>query len=137
MKRLTFLSAVIAMVLVVTAVSCTPAREVAGEDDYYYNDRTQAPARIYVDDPYRGTVVLEKDPYTGRYYEVNSYGYYSSPYGYRGNRYNNYYGSNYKNRSRTYYNHPRTYSNESSRQAEEQKKNQEKKAEDRRRILGS
>src|SRR5829696_1261062 len=93
MKRFNLLSAVIAVVLMVTAVSCTTMRGT--EDDYYYDrtqyDRVQPSNRIYVDDPYRGTIVLERDPYTGRYYEVGSYG---GNYGYRNDRYSNVYRNN-------------------------------------------
>ena len=85
----------------VTAVSCTPVREI---DDGYYDGRAEGPSRIYVDDPYRGKVVLERDPYSGRYYEVGPYSSYYSPYSYGyGNRYNNYRGRNYTNRNKTYY----------------------------------
>jgi len=84
---------VVALVLMVTAVSCTTMRGT--EDEYYETQRVQgSPNRIYVDDPYRGTVVLERDPYSGRYYEVNSYG---SSYGY-GSRYDRRYNSSRSNR---------------------------------------
>jgi hypothetical protein len=67
MKSFNFLPVVIAMVLLVTAVSCTT---MAGTEDGYgrqvYGDR------VYVEDPYRGTIVLERDPWSGRYYEVGS-----------------------------------------------------------------
>lgn len=92
MKRFNLLSMVVAVVLVVAAVSCTPMRESG--DDYYEPSSRAASNRVYVEDPYRGVVVLERDPYTGRYYEVNSYG---SAYGnYYGNgRYSDrYYGRN-------------------------------------------
>ena len=81
MKRFNFLLVAIAIVLTVTAVSCTT---MAGTQDDYYSGRDAQVYgnRVYVDDPYRGTVVLERDPRTGRYYEA------TSPYydGYYGNR---------------------------------------------------
>src|SRR4051812_40291834 len=84
MKRFNFIQAVIAVVLMITVASCTT---MTGTQDEYY-ERGQA-NRVYVEDPYRGTVVLERDPNTGRYYEVNSYGYdnrvYRSNNGYYGN----------------------------------------------------
>ena len=106
MKRFNLLSVVIAAILMVSAVSCTTLRETEGDDTYY--DRT-APVlnRIYVDDPYRGTVVLERDPYTGRYYELGSVGIYGAG-AYRGRFYDNYYGGPY-NRPNTRYRNNRTY----------------------------
>lgn len=84
MKRFNFLPAVIALVLIVTTVSCTT---MAGSQDDYYSGQSNRvySNRVYVEDPYRGTVVLERDPRTGRYYEIDSH--YN---GYYGNRY---YGS--------------------------------------------
>jgi hypothetical protein len=98
MKRFNFLSVAIAVVLMITAVSCTT---MAGSQDEYYRGRdTRAYGdRVYVEDPYRGTVVLERDPRTGRYYEVSPYynGYYGSrSYGSR--VYDPYYGSPYYGR---------------------------------------
>ncbi|MBA2746416.1 MAG: hypothetical protein H0U44_09350 [Flavisolibacter sp.] len=78
MKSLNFLPVVIAGLLMVTAVSCTTSREVYEEDDYY-RASSQAPHRILVDDPYYGTIVMERDPFTGRYYQIGTLG--MSPYG--------------------------------------------------------
>jgi hypothetical protein len=94
MKRFNFLLVAIALVLTITAVSCTT---MAGTQDDYYNGR-EARAygnRVYVDDPYRGTIVLERDPRTGRYYEVGTYDSYSN--GYHGNRYDRRYNRGYNN----------------------------------------
>jgi hypothetical protein len=99
MKHSNLLPAVFALLLVVAAVGCTT---VGGAQDEYYEQRsTVGGNRVYVDDPYRGTVVLERDPFTGRYYEVSPYG---APYGaynnnriYRGN--SGYYGRTYNNRN--------------------------------------
>jgi len=92
MKNFSLLSVVIAVVLMVTAVSCTTMRETS--DDYYYDRTAGSSNRIYVDDPYRGTVVLERDPYSGRYYEIGTYG--ASPYGYRNDRYSSVNSRNYR-----------------------------------------
>ena len=138
MKRFNLLSAVIAVVLMVTAVSCTTMRGT--EDDYYYDrtqyDRVQPSNRIYVDDPYRGTIVLERDPYTGRYYEVGSYG---GNYGYRNDRYSNVYRNNTRynktyngNRNGTY---NRNNNTSSQSQTEDQNRNQ-KREEARNKVLG-
>jgi hypothetical protein len=94
MKRFNFLLVAIALVLTITAVSCTT---MTGTQDDYYNgqDARVYGNRIYVDDPYRGTVVLERDPRTGRYFEAGSYNPYYNGYS---NRYgsraysNSYYG---------------------------------------------
>ena len=95
MKRFNFLTVMIALVLMVTAVSCSTMQ---GTEDEYYGRRVPgSPNRVYVEDPYRGTVVLERDPYSGRYYEVNSYG---SAYGY---------GNGYDTRYRRYNNNVRSY----------------------------
>ncbi len=99
MKNFSLLSAVIAVMLTVTAISCTTAQ--GGYDDEYYStyDR-RTPNRVYVDDPYYGTVVLERDPYSGRYYQVSPYG-----YSYRNNnRYNKAYNrGSYRYRDNSYY----------------------------------
>lgn len=80
MKRFNFLPVVIAMVLLVAAVGCTT---MAGTEDDY--GRQIYGNRVYVEDPYRGTIVLERDPWTGRYYEVGPYNTYGT-YPYYGNR---------------------------------------------------
>ena len=95
MKRFNFLLVAIALVLTITAVSCTT---MAGTQDDYYNGQEARVYgnRVYVDDPYRGTIVLERDPRTGRYYEVNSYDpYYNN--GYYGKRYDRRYSRGYGN----------------------------------------
>jgi hypothetical protein len=137
MKRFNFLSLVVALVLTVAAVGCTTMRET--EDGYYETPRSTA-NRVYVDDPYRGTVVLERDPFTGRYYEVNSYGTGYNNRNYRG--YNNgYYGNGYHGRTtnRTY-SRGGSYNNSQQNQqpSEEQIRAQQKSREEaRKKILGS
>ena len=98
MKRFNFLLVAIAIVLTITAVGCTT---MAGTRDDYYNGQEARiyGNRVYVDDPYRGTIVLERDPRTGKYYEVNSYNPYYDSY-YSGRRYGSrVYGSPYYGRS--------------------------------------
>ncbi|HEU4471427.1 MAG TPA: hypothetical protein VFR58_10100 [Flavisolibacter sp.] len=88
MKRFNLLSVVAVLVLAVTAFSCTTVRETG---EYY--EPGVASNRVYVDDPYRGTVILERDPYTGRYYEANTFGRtYGYPYGRGVYRNNGFYG---------------------------------------------
>ncbi len=100
--------ALIAVIMVV-AVSCSTMQRTT--DDYYATDE---PARRYMYNSYGNQViVLERDPYTGRYYQVSPYGYYSgSPYS---NDYR-YYNRNYNNR---YYQAPvRETSEEKPRESE-------------------
>jgi len=143
MKRFNFLLVAIALVLTVTAVSCTT---MAGtQDDYYGQDARVYSNRVYVDDPYRGTIVLERDPRTGRYYEVSNYdpyanGYYGNRYsrGYRtyGNSYPSYRrnSAGYNNSNGTYNNRNSSNSNQNNdRSSEEYRKNRD---EARSKILG-
>ena len=98
MKNIKFLLAL--FTIVVIAASCATTQ--GAMDDEYINDprAQQVGNRVYLQDPYYGTVILERDPFTGRYYDVTygtRYGsrYSGSPYG--GNRvyrYNNR-GGNY------------------------------------------
>ena len=143
MKRFSFLQVAIALILMVTAVSCTTMQGV--EDEYYSTQSGRiATDRVYVNDPYRGTVVLERDPYTGRYYEV------SSPYTTYNNRYDSRYDSRYDRRygnSRTnngYGRNNRTYRNNGSYQQTPQKpteeqirSNQKNREEARKKVLGN
>ena len=99
MKRFNFLSMAIVAIIMVAAVGCTTLTE--SQDDRYA--RTRGAERIYVDDPYRGTIILERDPFSGRYYEVDSYSIYNNRYHRGYDRYDNrYYGRNvYRQRSNT------------------------------------
>ena len=76
MKQNNFLSMALIAVLMVMAVGCTTMQGV--QDDGYYDTRTaqNATSRVYVEEPYRPgrTILMERDPFTGRYYEVNPYG---------------------------------------------------------------
>lgn len=138
MKRFNFLLVAIALVVTISAISCTT---MAGTQDEQYGQEPRVYGnRVYVDDPYRGTIVLERDPRTGRYYEVGSYdpyrngGYYSdrysrvyrtSGYGYPSSRRNNggYYNSNNSNNNHS-----------DNRSSEEYKKSRD---EARNKVLGS
>lgn len=96
MKRFKLMPIMVAIVLMVVAVSCTT---MSGAQDGYYDGQPvySVGTGVYINDPYRGTVLLQRDPWTGRYYEVNSYGYYGeggyytrgyrTPYYGRDNRY--------------------------------------------------
>ena len=72
MKQLKFLSVAILGVLVVAAVGCAPVQEAT--DEYY--GRQPVRRDVYLVNPVYGneTIVLQRDPYTGRYYEVSTYG---------------------------------------------------------------
>ena len=143
MKRFSFLQVAIALVLVVTAVSCTTLQ---GTEDEYYQTQSQrvqgSPNRVYVNDPYRGTVVLERDPYSGRYYEVSPYG----SYGYN-NRYDSRYDRRYQGYGRSnsrYGRDTRDYRNDGGyRQTPQQptqeqiRQNEKNREEARRKVLGN
>lgn len=75
MKNIKFLLGLLTIVLV--TASCTATRGMM--DDDYANDvrNRQVGDRLYIQDPYNGTVVLQRDPVTGRYYDVT----YGSRYG--------------------------------------------------------
>ena len=138
MKNINLLSMVVALVLMVTAVSCTTMREI---DDEYY-DRPQSANRIYVDDPYRGIVVLERDPYSGRYYEVNTYNRYSSPYGStygRTGRYGSYNGRRtYSGRNNNNYRNNNSGYQTPQKPTQEQVKEREKSRDEaRKKVLGN
>lgn len=134
MKRLNFLPLfLLAVVVAITATSCMTAQGTADDnyDRYGYDNSRQMGNRVYIDDPYRGTVVLERDPYSGRYYDVtnayNGYGYGYSPY----NSYRNY-------RNYSYRTAPRTYSTQPQQPTEEQRRQySESREEARRKVLGS
>ena len=98
MKNIKFLLGLLAVVMIMAGCATTQG---AMEDNGDVNDpRTQQIGnRLYLQDPYYGTVVLERDPYTGRYFDV-TYGsrfgtglYGAGPYGaYRGGVNRGYYG---------------------------------------------
>ena len=81
MKNIKFLLGLLTVVIVMASCATTQG---AMDDSDMDNPRTQQIGnRVYMQDPYYGTVVLERDPFTGRYYDV-SYGSrlgYGSPYG--------------------------------------------------------
>lgn len=131
MKRFNFLPVVIAMVLLVTAVSCTT---MAGTEDDY--GRQVYGNRVYVEDPYRGTIVLERDPWTGRYYEVGPYNTYGT-YPYYGNRVygsRGYSGGQYRNYGRNDGYYYRNNQNNSQRPTEQDNKSRD---EARKKVLGN
>ena len=89
MKNVKFLLAI--FTAAVLMASCATTQSASGEDYDDLDGTRRIGNRVYVDDPYYGTVVLERDPFTGRYYDVTyGYGGYRSPYstinrGYRTN----------------------------------------------------
>ncbi|MDQ3842673.1 MAG: hypothetical protein M3342_01465 [Bacteroidota bacterium] len=132
MKNHRFLQLVVILVLMVTAVSCTAIREGYGYGDDQYESRS---SRYYGNrDAYGNNVIIvERDPYTGRYYEVSPY---SSYYGSRMYPYRSYnygYDRNYPNYNTT----PRQY-NGSPRQTQPQPQTQDRQKmnEARERVLG-
>ena len=128
MKNVKFLLAI--FTAAVLMASCVTTESASGED-YDDLERTRRIGnRVYVDDPYYGTVVLERDPFTGRYFDVT--------YGYRG------IGSPYNswNMYRGYRTAPRVYRNNSGGTLEQRPIRKEapapiNKEEARKKILGN
>ena len=133
MKRFNLLSVVMVLVLAVTAFACSPLTEA--DRDRYYERSAATPTRIYVDDPYRGTVVLEKDPYTGRYYEISSYGRYDNRYG--RSAYDPYYNNRNYSRDRRIYRSPQQTAPPQQPTQEQIKQQQKNKKHARKRVLGN
>src|SRR5688500_6974920 len=140
MKHLSFIRVAVLLALVVTVASC--GMPLYSTDGYY----EEAPSRR---DVYRGSVyggsapiVYERDPYTGRYYEVNPYSVYSRPGRYYDRRsdsrhYNNnrYYNNNRNNSygNNSYRNYPQQVQPQNQ-QTPQQK--QAEREEAREKILG-
>ena len=140
MKNYKFISALLAVIVAFAITSCTTSQ--GPYDETYDRSRVgdyevtrQVGNRLYVDDPYRGTIILERDPYTGRYYDVtNSYGV-SSPY----TRYNTYGSRGYRTYNNNIYRNttPRTNTpapQQPQRGSEDWQKSRE---EARKRVLGN
>jgi hypothetical protein len=100
MKRFSFLQVVVLAALLVTVASC--GAPMYSEGDPYGNAPAQA--NVYYGDPYYGgvnTIVVERDPYTGQYYQVSPGYYGSGVYSTPGNRY---YSRRYNNNNNRHYN---------------------------------
>ena len=131
MKRFPFLPAALIAILTVVAVGCTVPYETAGGG--YYEDRVDHRGGYYGSPYGSNVIVVERDPYTGRYYEVNPYG--NSRY-YRGGAYGAPHGGRviYDNRSNNsrYNNSVRnggTYrNNDVQRQQQAQQREQQRQA---------
>jgi hypothetical protein len=91
MKNIKFLLGLLTVVVIMASCAATQGMT---DEDYANGSNSQIIGnRMYVQDPYYGTIVLERDPYTGRYYDVT----YGSRYGlgyYGGYPYGGYYHSN-------------------------------------------
>src|SRR5215207_8259956 len=85
MKNVKFLLAIFTAAVVMASCATT---QNTSDEDFDESTTRRIGNRVYVDDPYYGTVVLERDPFTGRYYDVTmgNRGSIYSPY----NRYNTY-----------------------------------------------
>jgi hypothetical protein len=128
---------VIAVLLTVTIFSCTPIQHATEDDEYYTETRRQAPNRIYVNDPYLGYVLLERDPWSGRYYQVGPNGFNSlyNPGYYRNGFYGNdgYYRNN-RISDNGYYRRNNAPRNNQPQQSDDKRQRQREEA--RRKILG-
>lgn len=128
MKRFPFLSAVAALVLVVTLASCTTLSEMPDEG---YDDGYRGSRGVY-NDPYYSSndLVLVRDGRTGRYYYVNRYDLYpSSRYGsaYSDRYYNDRYYNDRYNRNGYYY---RTNPTRNTGPTQEQRQESQRKIQD-------
>jgi hypothetical protein len=135
MKSVKLLLSMLAVTIVMASCMTTQS---ATDDDYANMENARRVGnRVYVDDPYYGTVVLERDPYTGRYYDVtNGYGVYRggrSAFGwdpYWGNR-NGFY------RNRVYRNNNSFGNGSIQRQSPSQQEVQKSREDARKKILGN
>ena len=142
MKQLSFIRVGFLLTLVVMIASC--GMPLYSTDEYY----EEAPVRR---DVYRGSaygsapILYERDPYTGRYYEVTPYGAYARPSTpYYDRRSNRYYNNNRYDDSRQYNNNHRNNSYRNYPQAQQPQRTpqtaqeaQKDRDEARERILGS
>lgn len=72
MKNIKFLFGLFSIVIIMA--SCATTQGIMNDEDDYSNDpRTeQVGNRLYVQDPFYGTIILERNPYTGRYYDITN-----------------------------------------------------------------
>ena len=128
--------------LAVTAImaSCMTTQSATGDDYADMDNARRVGNRVYVDDPYYGTVVLERDPYTGRYFDITNghYGNRNYRYGYGVDPYRGYRGGYYGNR--VYRNNNNSFGNQRGtieRQAPSQQEVQKSREDARKKILGN
>lgn len=130
-----FIQMAVILTLMVTAVSCGMQREMTGDD--YYTQEERSSNRYHRNNTAgTRTIIVERDPYTGRYYEVSPYsGFmtlspFDNPFYYNDRR--------YYNNNRTYY--PRTYGQSNSSQPKqnsaEQQRTRESNETIRKNIMG-
>lgn len=94
MKRINIVPMTLIAVLMILAVSCTPVQYGQGG----YEEAPGTSRRVYRSAPLgsQEVIVVERDPYTGQYYQVSPYGYYGGSPFYGGAwGYNNGYGYGY------------------------------------------
>ncbi len=134
MKSVKLLLAMFAVTVIMA--SCVTTEGAYGDDYAEMDNARRVGDRVYVDDPYYGTVVLERDPYTGRYYDVtNGYGYRGYRSGYGVGPYRGYRGGYYGN-TRVYRNN-NNFGGTIQRQSPQQQEVQKSREDARRKILGN
>ena len=140
MKHLKYFQFAVIITLMVTAVSCTVARE-----GYYDEDPYASGSRYYGSSPYYGNggnyIILERDPYTGQYYEaIPRGGYYpnrsSNIYRNYNNTNRNYDRRNDRTSNNTYRNNNVDYSQQRQQQAEQRQENINKMRSSKESVLG-
>ncbi|OLY92930.1 hypothetical protein SAMN05444008_10426 [Cnuella takakiae] len=78
MKQINIVPMALIAVLMILAVSCTPLQQTQGG-----YEEAPGSSRVYRNAPYgnQQVIVVERDPYSGQYFEVSPYGYYGgTPY---------------------------------------------------------
>ena len=100
MKRFPFLQTALIVTLMIVAVSCSMPRSASGG---YYEEQEPVRRNVYYGNSNYGSnvIVVERDPFTGRYYQVSPY---STPYGYYSSPFDRNYDSRYYNNRNSYYN---------------------------------
>ncbi len=138
MKNLKYLQLALIVTLLVTAVSCTVSRGSYYEEDPYNN------SRYYGNTPYYGNgsnyIILERDPFTGQYYEAlprgGSYPYRSNNYGTYNNTYRNYDRRNDRQSSTTTTRNDNNYNEQRQKQEEQRQEEVNKMREAKGSVLG-
>src|SRR5690349_16912350 len=129
MKNIKLLLGLFTIVLVMA--SCAATQNTTSDDGYATDARTQQIGdRLYVQDPYYGTVILERDPFTGRYYDVT--------YGSRiGSLYNGYYPYRTYRHNGGYYHSYGTIGGQVQRQTPSNDTYQKDRGDARQKVLGN
>jgi hypothetical protein len=129
MKRFPFLQVAVIVALMVTIVSCGMPMNTQGG---YYEEAPTARNSYYGNN----VIVVERDPFTGQYYQVSPYGTYSTPYGYSSPYDSRYYNTNRYRNNTTYSRNRQVYQQQPRQQEQPRVTSPQERDEARKRILG-